>query len=299
MIKLWPIIALITTQTFATDLVHCTGNCQTSCSDNEKISLAVLDSTSQDLLRKFELKTNSSESHKNFIDDISAKMANLSTNKKSISEACLDKYCEQPGKKNMRFDLSHGLALSYTNPICDYSIANRNPPMNLLMVFLESENGSLTQMTFNKNENAFNMMIKTPSQKCSDNEGGTFNNSFVISLNALAVVPNDGTTQVKNTPVGAQLIRKKKFVPRMVIEDSGEILFNLGDGYEATVDPKTNTMKSNNLLLSPCKGSIIRNPAKGTSRLGVSMNSLNAKGSKVYDTNNYKLIEAEAGKVPW
>jgi hypothetical protein len=292
-------LIFISTNVYSSDLVYCNGNCQSTCSSTEKLAVSLLDSAAQDLLKKFQLNEESSDNLKMFIENLNYKMNNLALNKKTLSENCLDRYCEQPGKKNMKLDLGMGVSISYTNPICDYSAPNRNPPINLLMIRLENEKGSLAQITYNKNDSSFGLMIKSPTMKCNDNEGGTFDNKIVVSLNSLAVVPNEGSTQVKNTPVGAQILRKKKFLPKISFDSANNLNFNLGDGYESTIDLSTNTMKSNSLLVPNCKGTIMRNPAKGTSRLALNPTSINSRGSKVYDSNNYKLIETDSAKVPW
>jgi hypothetical protein len=168
------------------------------------------------------------------------------------------------------------------------------------MISLSNEIGSLAQLSFKSTDLSLSVMLKPSSKKCSENEGGTFNNNFVVSLNSLAVIPNDSTTAVKNTPVGAQLIRKKKALTKMSLNSNGNLNFNFGDNFNAVIDPKTNTMKSDNLLINNCKGSVIRNPAKGSSRISINLNSLsNNQDFKVLDSNNYKLIDAETSKVPW
>jgi hypothetical protein len=286
------------TNLFSADTVFCSGSCQGKCTSQEKLSIAMMEKSSSEILKNFELKSSNTSNAKGFIDSISGQIAALEASRKNINETCLDNYCEQNGKHEISLNIGNGLSLSYPSPICDYSKQNRYEPLSLLVISLTNKNGSLGQLTFNKKNASFNLSLATPSQKCTENEGGTFDNLFVVSQDYLSVVPNDSSAEMSNNPVGAQVIRKKKFVPSFTATKD-TIVFNLGDNHQAVIDTTTNTMKSNTVLRNPCKGTIGRNSAKKTSHLAISPNSLNSNGAKVYDSNNYKLIESDRTKIPW
>jgi hypothetical protein len=294
------ILSLYSTFAYSEDLIQCNGNCNNKCDGGEKISLNAIEADANLLLKKFELSPLNKESPKQFMENISRDLSSLMISKTSLSEKCLDNYCSISAKKNLKVDLGNGLSLSFTNPICDYSQLNRNQPVNFLMVSLSNEVGSLAQISFKSTDLSLSVMLKPSSKKCSENEAGTFNNNFVVSLNSLAVIPNDSSTVVKNTPVGAQLIRKKKSLTKISLNSNGNINFNFGDNFNAVIDPKNNTMISDNLLINNCKGSVIRNSASGSSRISINLNSLNNNQDfKVFDSNKYKIIDAETSKVPW
>lgn len=282
---------------YSSETVFCDGNCNNKCMNN-KLSLGMIQLESDEIIKKFALQENATREGKTFLDGISKSLSALAEKRKSILSDCLDFYCEQTGKKETRIEIGKGLFLSTTNPLCDYTPQNRETPISLLTILLQKENESFAQISFKANDGSLRMMIKTPTQNCTENEGGTFNNTIVVGLESLSVAPDDSTTEVNNTPVGAQIIRKKKVIPSFKLENN-LLNFNLGDGYEANVDIASNKMISNNLLRSPCKGSVIRNSAKKTSRIAISPSAVNSKGTKVYDSNNYKIIESEKAKVNW
>lgn len=276
---------------------NCT-SCQTMCNDVDNITLDIVNKTNQSILKDLMLNSESAKQGKEFVSKANDKFQDVLKARTSLSDSCLEDVCKK--NKNVEFTDSNGFNIHGVNPLCDYSAPNKTMPLNSVVFSLAFNNQNIGQVYFRLSENSIALLFKAPTQWCKENEGGTFNNKVVASSESISISPDESTTKVENTSTGAQLIRKQKIIPSLEYNKETNLFdVDLGSGYKATIDPVKNTMVSNNLLSANCKGTIGRNPAKKTSRVILSPSSLNANGHKVYDTNQYKVIDAEKSKLNW
>ena len=276
---------------------ECTA-CKKSCSDVDQIALEVIEKSSQEFIKKFLLAPTQTNKGKTFFDQSGELVQSLVNARTSLSESCLTNYCSE--KRTLKYQTSSGLGVSTANPVCDFTPPNIKSPVTFMVMTLLVGDKNIAQMNYRVKDQGLSILFKAPTLSCKENEGGTFNNKFVVSADSLTLIPDESTTNVDNTPTGAQLIRKKKELPSLYYNSAINLLeVDLGSGYQAKINLNKDVIESNNFLSPNCKGTIGRNPAKKTSRVIISPSSLIANGNKVLDTNQYKLIESEIAKLGW
>lgn len=285
------------------DTVHCNGDCpKTSCTEIENFALVNLDLKARAFFDRFSTINSTNSSGAKGDAEIKAmvkELKEIAEDRKNFGLPCFKMYCEKRENKNFIKKISPQLTLEGANPACDFYGDNVGSPLTMTNVALKSTKGKIMDIMFSTNGPLFSFNQAVLTKSCSDGVGGTFKNKIVTSTNGISLIPFEGTTQVKNTPVGAQLVRKKKTIPYFQVLSNGNLQMQYGDGFEAQIDLTDNTLVKENILTEPCKGSIFKNPAKGTSRVVLPVQSLNTKGLKAFDTNNYKTIEAENNKSTW
>lgn len=285
------------------DTVHCNGDCpKPTCSEIENFALVNLDLKSRAYFDRFHsMDSSNSVSSKGqaMISEMAKELKEIGEDRKNFGIPCLKSYCAKKENKYFTKALSSELFIDGANPACDFSGDNVSSPLTMTNFSLRSSSGKIADIMFSANGPLYSLNQAVLTKTCSDGAGGTFKNKIVTSTNGISLIPFEGTTQVKNTPVGAQLVKKKKSIPYFRTLQNGNLQVSYGDGFESEINLSNNTIVRENILTEPCKGSIFKNPAKGTSRVVLPVQSLNTRGLKAFDTNNYRTIEAENNKLTW
>lgn len=296
MIFIFPIISMA-------DTINCNGDCpKTQCSEIENFALVNLDLKARAFFDKFSSFNGTNATAKKAeaeINSMKKELQEIAKDRTLFGINCLKNYCAKSENKTLIKTLSQKLTIESTNPACDFSADNPNSPLTMNYATLKGPKGKILDIMFSVNGPLYSFNQSVLTKKCSDGVGGTFRNKIIASTNGISVVPYEGTTSVQNTPVGAQLVRTKKVIPYFQSLPNGNLQINYGDNFSAEIDITENSLVKENILREPCVGTIFKNPNKGTSRVVLPVQSINANGNKVFDTNNYKVIEAESNKLKW
>lgn len=273
-------------------------SCVKSCSDVDQISLEVIGDAQNRFMERLVVSKKVANEGRGFFSENQILLQTIVSARKALSATCLKSVCEQG--RSISKEFKNNVKIVIDNPLCEIRGGNLDTPVFFVVGSLYQDKKSLAQINYKGNAQEYSVMLKPPTNYCTENEGGKFNNTFVVSETSLTFIPDESTTKVGNTPTGAQLIKKKKSLPSFDFSSGkSEVTLDLGDDYKMKVDVEKDLIGENNILAKNCRGMVVRNNAKGTSRININPSSLISNNHKVFSTNQYKTIEAEKNKMKW
>ncbi len=289
----------------AQDKVICDGTCYEKCQSVEKISvISMQNSLSKILSEQFSLSPNLNASA--WSKSLNADLREIERFTKSLSQACLKDYCSK--NKDLSEKIGNGLIVELANPFCELD-ANAKPyPLSLLKPTIRRSNDKkrIVQMNYNLNSDNLLLLFPKTQKRCEHSFGGEFDSDFSVSMNGISVSPANNLKPFKEsgTNAGVFILRRKKQLPRIKKMSANEVQFDLGDGYNATVDIDSGTITTQNVLKEKCSGTVgtytHKVSKRPTNNITLNSSSINNQNSfELFNSNSYKTYEPRANKLSW